>query len=586
MLLLNKTLLKMARGLWRWIFIITALKLVVLVGTALFARSIGSFLGSLDAPAMTAQQMQGAILSALLAAVLMLAAELLIGEAEYRCTAKARLKLRRQIFAKALELDVGSIEKIGPVSAITASVDGVEAMQVYYSKYLPGLLYCLLAPFYLFWQMQAYSLPAAAVLFAVSLVLMPANNFFRQHIEKLKGEYWDSMEDLTGYYLESVQGLSTLKLFGQDGPRTARLREKADTFNQKIMAVMTVNFRSFLLSDGLIYGAITLAIVIVGVQLARGHVGISGALTVLLLSFGFFTSVRQLMNATHSALAGVAAADKVSRLLDIDTSRPYDPAIPQENPPYPGIRMENITFAYAGRSAALRGLSLSIPRGKTTALVGLSGCGKSTVAGLLMRFFDAADGSIVLEGRDYRTFTPEALRRHIILVPQTVSLFAGSVRDNLLLAAPGAPDSALLEALEQVRLKDWVLAQPDGLSTDVGDAGQKLSGGQRQKIGIARALLCQAPYIIFDEATSSVDIESEQEIWSCIEELANTRTLLIISHRLSTIRHADNIYVLERGQVAQCGTHAQLMAEPGLYRQLVEEQTRLERQGEEELRHA
>lgn len=558
---------------------------MVLVGTAWFAQSIGGFLGSLSSPTMTGADMRAAIVSALLAALLMLAAELLIGELEYRCTAQARLSLRRQIFAKALELDVGNIEKVGPVSAITASVDGVESMQVYYSKYLPGLLYCLIAPFYLFWQMQQYSLPVAIFLFVVSLVLMPLNNLFRKHIESLKGEYWDSLEDLTGYYLESVQGLTTLKLYNQDQQRTEGLKTKADNFNRKIMDVMKVNFRSFLLSDGLIFGSVAASVVLVGHSLAQGLVSFPSALTVLLLSFGFFASVRQLMSVTHTALLSVAAADKVSRLLNMDTTRPYDPSIPPEDKPYPGIRIEGVSFSYPGRAATLQNLNLEIPRGKTTALVGLSGCGKSTTAGLLMRFFDPSSGRILMEGRDLLSLTPEELRRKIIMVPQTVSLFSGTLRENLCLAAPDASEQALWEALDDVWLKDWVLEQPLGLDTDVGDAGQKLSGGQRQKIGIARALLCQAEYIVFDEATSSVDLESEQEIWRCIDSLAQTRTLIIISHRLSTIRGADNIYVLDRGQVAQQGTHAQLMAESGLYRRLVEEQTLLEQQGEEGLHH-
>lgn len=585
MLLLNKTLLQLAKGLWGWILSITALKLVVLVGTALFAQSIGGFLGTLDSPSLTGEAMGAAIRSALLAALLMLAAELLIGELEYRCTAQARLSLRRKIFAQALALGVGHIERVGPVSAITAAVDGVESMQVYYSKYLPGLLYCLIAPFYLFWQMRQYSLPVAGFLLAVSLVLMPVNNLFRKHIEALKTEYWDSLEDLTGYYLESVRGLTTLKLYNQDQRRTDGLRDKADRFNRKIMDVMKINFRSFLLTDGLIFGAVAVSVALAGHQLAQGNISFSAALTVLLLAFGFFASVRQLMSVTHTALLSVAAADKVSRLLEMDTSRPYDPHLPPEDNPFPGLRMEGITFAYPGRAPALRNLTLEIPRGKTTALVGLSGCGKSTVASLLMGFFDPAAGRILLEGRDTRSFTPAQLREKRILVPQTVSLFSGTIRDNLLLAAPQATDQELLEALEEVWLKDWVLAQPLGLDTDVGDAGQKLSGGQRQKIGIARALLCQAEYILFDEATSSVDLDSEREIWRCIDALAKTRTLLIISHRLSTIQGADQIYVLDRGQVAQRGTHRQLMAEGGLYRRLVEEQQMLEHQGEEGLRH-
>ena len=249
------------------------------------------------------------------------------------------------------------------------------------------------------------------------------------------------------------------------------------------------------------------------------------------------------------------------------------------------IVFDHVKFAYREGESVLEDVSFTARQGEVTALVGLSGSGKSTIASLLMRFYDWEKGYILLEGRDLVSLTPEELRRRVILVPQTVSLYSGTIRENLRMAAPSATDGELLEALDQVCLKEWVLSQPEGLDTFVGDAGGKLSGGQRQKIGIARALLCRAEYILFDEATSSVDLESEQEIWRCIDSLAQTRTLIIISHRLSTIRGADNIYVLDRGQVAQQGTHAQLMAEPGLYRRLVEEQTLLEQQGEEGLHH-
>lgn len=586
MLLLNKTLLRMARGLWRWILLITGLKLAALIGLTAFARIISSFLGNVNSPELTAADAGQAILSALLAAAAMLLSELLTGEVEYRCTAKARQSLRAGIFSKVLALDVGNIEKIGPVSAITSSVDGVESMQVYYSKYLPGLLYSLIAPFYLFFQLQQVSFSSAILLFAVSLLLFPVNNIFRRHIEKLKTEYWSSLEDLTGYYLESVQGLTTLKLFGRDENRTRVLAEKSRGFNNKIMDVMKVNFSSFLLTDGLIYGAVVVVAAIAAWQLLNGNLSLSDGLMVLLLSFGFFGSVRQLMSATHSALAGVSAADKVERLLTVDTSRPYHPDMPEEENPYDGIRLEHVSFRYQERNAALKDISLEIPKGKVTALVGLSGSGKSTIAALLMRFYDLENGRILLEGRDYTSFTPEELRRRVIMVPQTVHLYSGTLAENLRMAAPAATDEELMEVLREVRLKEWVLSQPDGLNTSVGDAGGKLSGGQRQKIGIARALLCKAEYIIFDEATSSVDMESEREIWSCIDELSQTRTLIIISHRLSTIQNADVIYVLENGQIAQKGIHEELMQKTGLYRQLVEEQAKLEQIGEEEILHA
>lgn len=580
MLLLNRTLIRMAKGLWGWIFLITALKLGTLIGTALFAGILSGTLGSLTALDMTAAKAGTAVLNALLTAVAMLVCELLTGEAVYRCTAKARQTLRTEIFSKVLELDVGNVEKIGPVSAITSSVDGVEAMTVYYSQYLPGLLYSILAPIYLFFQLKNVSLPVAVVLFALSIVIMPVNNIYRKHIESLKSDYWNSLEDMTGYYLENVQGLTTFKLYGQDERRTDGLRAKAENFNRRIMDVMKVNFQSFLLTDGLIYAGVVLSTVIAGQQLLSGSISFASALMVLMLSFGFFSSVRQLMGATHSALAGVSAADKVEKLLAIDTTRPYHPEIKKESPAYAGIEIRHAVFSYSARKTAIRDVSLKIPRGKMTALVGLSGCGKSTIASLLMRFSDLESGSILIDGQDYTSIKPEDLRKKIIMVPQYVSLFSGTIAENLRIAAPNATDEELLQALSDVRLKDWVTAQPEGLNTPVGDAGSRLSGGQRQKIGIARALLCRAEYIIFDESTSSVDVESEREIWNCIGELALTRTLIIISHRLSSIRNADCIYVLENGKIAESGVHDTLMHNDGLYRKLVTEQLELEKQGE------
>lgn len=580
MLLLNRTLIRMAKGLWGWIFLITALKLGTLIGTALFAGILSGTLSSLTALDMTAAKASTAVLNALLTAVAMLVCELLTGEAVYRCTAKARQTLRTEIFSKVLELDVGNVERIGPVSAITSSVDGVEAMTVYYSQYLPGLLYSILAPIYLFFQLKNVSLPVAVVLFALSIVIMPVNNIYRKHIESLKSDYWNSLEDMTGYYLENVQGLTTFKLYGQDERRTDGLRAKAENFNRRIMDVMKVNFQSFLLTDGLIYVGVVLSTVIAGQQLLSGSISFASALMVLMLSFGFFSSVRQLMGATHSALAGVSAADKVEKLLAIDTTRPYHPEIKKESPAYAGIEIRHAVFSYSARKTAIRDVSLKIPRGKMTALVGLSGCGKSTIASLLMRFSDLESGSILIDGQDYTSIKPEDLRKRIIMVPQYVSLFSGTIAENLRIAAPNATDEELLQALSDVRLKDWVTAQPEGLNTPVGDAGSRLSGGQRQKIGIARALLCRAEYIIFDESTSSVDVESEREIWNCIGELALTRTLIIISHRLSSIRNADCIYVLENGKIAESGVHDTLMHNDGLYRKLVTEQLELEKQGE------
>lgn len=578
MLLINKTMLDLSKGLRRYIICIALLKVAVLAATAQFAQNISAFMGNMLAPSMTAADLKGAILSAFFAAAIMLIGELVIGEIEFRCTAKSRILLREKIFSKMLELDVGNIEKIGATRAVTDAVDGVESMQIYYSKYLPGLLYSLLAPIYLFFRLKDVSFKVALLLFIVSFIIMPINNIFRKMIDTLKKEYWGSFSDLTAYYLESLRSLTTIKLFNQEGNRFETLKTKAYNFKSIIMKTMKMNFSSFLLTDTMIYAAVFIAAIMTCGEVVKGNLSLSGALMVLMLSYSFFTAVRSLMNATHQALTGVAAAQNVAEILDIDTSRPYHAQDKKENAD--GIVLKDVDFSYDKKRKILSDVNIDIEKGKMTAFVGKSGCGKSTIASLLMRFLDADSGKITIDGTNYISISPEELRKNIVMVPQTVTIFTGTIRENLLIANPTATDEEMWQALEDAKLADWVKSLPEGIDTQVGDAGGKLSGGQRQKTGIARALLKNAPYIIFDEATSSVDINSENEIWDCINSLAPKRTPIVISHRLSTIGKADMIYVINGGKVREKGNHRQLMAENGLYKDLVTEQLRLENHGE------
>ncbi len=576
MLFMNKTLLRLARGLWLWILAIAGVSFLTLVGTTALAEIIAGFLGSLFEPQEALSSAGSAIRGALLVALFTFCAQMGKGLLEYKTAAEARTSMRRMIFSRVLELDAGGIEKIGPVSAITASVDAVEQMQMYFSTYLPSLICSILAPVYLFFHLKNISMPVALLLLAVSLVLLPVNNLFRCRIEQIRKTYWKSLDDMTGYYMDSLRGLTTLKLFDRDQEHSRILGEKADILNYNINCFMKVNFTSFLVTEAMIYAAILFALVNSAGRIADGSMTIAQALIVLMLSYSYFSAAKELMNASHSALTAIAAAGKVEEILDTDTSRPYDPALPADPKQFEGIRMDHVSYGYEGRSRALQDISLTVPKGKTVAMVGLSGCGKSTTASLLMRFCDPLSGNIYIEGKDYCSMKPEELRKHIAMVPQQVNLFSGTIRENLLLADPGAKDAALLEALEEAGLGAFIRSQSKGLDSDVGNAGSSLSGGQRQKMGIARALLSRAEYMIFDEATSSVDPQSEKEIWETIGHLAESRTLIIISHRMSSVQTADCIYVLRDGRVAQHGTHEALMAEGGLYKELVVRQQAME----------
>lgn len=576
MLLLNKTLLRLARGLWQWILAIAAVSFLTLVGTTALAEIVSQFLGSLFEPQVVLSTVKSAVGAAFLASVFTFLAQLVKGLIEYKTAAKARSTMRKTIFSKVMELDAGSIEKIGPTSAITAAVDAVEQMQAYFSSYLPSLIFSVIAPIYLFFHLKNISLIVAVLLLFVSLILFPLHNVFRGKIEALRKTYWRSLDDMTGYYMDGLRGLTTLKLFDRDREHSRVLGEKADVLNKNINAFMKINFTSFLMTELLIYAAITVSLVICITGMRNGDITIAQALTVLMLSYSYFSAIRQLMSASHSALTAISAAGKVEEILQTDTSRPYNPELPADPEHFDGIRMEHVSYGYEGRSRALQDVSLTIPRGSSVALVGLSGCGKSTAASLLMRFCDPDQGTIFIEGKEYRSVTPQQLRTNIAMVPQQVNLFSGTIRENLLLTDPNANDEKLKEALSEAGLGSFLKTLPKGLDSDVGNAGAALSGGQRQKMGIARALLSEAQYMIFDEATSSVDPQSEREIWETIGRLSKTRTLIIISHRMSTIQNANCIYVLEKGVVAQRGSHAELMQQGGLYRELVTRQQAME----------
>lgn len=577
MLLLDKTLLKMTKGLWGWILSLVVIRVCSLVMITSFATRISYFLGNMMNPTFTHDEIRNVVIQILVVSVLIFVFQFIQGELEYRAQAAARSSIRQKLFTKTMSLDAGYIEKIGPNSAITSAVDGVEQMQVYYSVYLPSLLFSVIAPIYLFTKIYPSSFLIACILLIVSFVLLPLHNVFRYRIEKLRKTYWVSLEDMTGYYLDSIRGLSTLKLFDQSDKHAEVLGEKAEYLNHQINEFMKVNFTSFLVTEGIIYITLFVCVLIAVSSLSNQTMELSTVLMILLLGYSYFGSIRQLMSATHDALTAVSAASRAEEILAVKTTE-----IKQEKQPIPyqdGIVLKDVSFSYEGRKEVLHHVNIKIEKSKTTALVGLSGCGKSTIASMLMKFIYPASGAVYLNGIDYACMNREEIGKHIVMVPQTVNLFSDTIRNNLLLANPSATDEKLWQVLEEVSLDKHIRRMKDGLDTMVSESGSNLSGGQKQMMGIARALLTDAEYIIFDEATSAVDPESEKIIWQCIEKLSKKRTLIIISHRLSAIRNADQIIVLQSGVVEEVGNHEQLMKNHGLYRTLVEEQNELEVQG-------
>ena len=574
MLLLDKTLLKMTKGLWGWILSLVVIRVCSLVMITSFATRISYFLGNMMNPSFTRDEIRNVVIQIIIVSVLIFVFQFIQGELEYRSQAAARSSIRQKLFIKTMSLDAGYIEKIGPNSAITSAVDGVEQMQVYYSVYLPSLIFSVIAPIYLFTKIYPSSFLIACILLVVSFVLLPLHNIFRYRIEKLRKSYWVSLEDMTGYYLDGIRGLSTLKLFDQSDKHAEVLGEKADYLNHQINEFMKVNFTSFLVTEGIIYITLFICVLIAVTGLSNQAMELSSVLMILLLGYSYFGSIRQLMSATHDALTAVSAASRAEEILAVKTVE-----IKQEgkhNMSQDSIVLEDVSFSYEDRKEVLHHVNIKIEKSKITALVGLSGCGKSTVASMLMKFIYPSSGAVYLNGKDYACMNRKEIGEYIVMVPQTVNLFSDTIRNNLLLANPSATDEKLWQVLREVSLDKHIRRMSEGLDTMVSESGSNLSGGQKQMMGIARALLTDAEYIIFDEATSAVDPESEKIIWQCIEKLSKKRTLIIISHRLSAIRHADQIIVLQAGVVEEVGNHEELMKNHGLYRTLVEEQNELE----------
>nr|MCR4893134.1 ATP-binding cassette domain-containing protein [Eubacteriales bacterium] len=379
------------------------------------------------------------------------------------------------------------------------------------------------------------------------------------------------------YFLESLEGMTTLKLMNRDREHAENIRTRSFNYYYMIVKTMRISFYSTILTQAFIYGGMLWSTLILIRSCSAGTITMAAAFYALMLAYNFFAPVKDLINTGHTAMNGVAAASNIFSFLDLDPSAvPVDTSrekCSDEN----GLVITNAHFGYTPDREVIRGVDMRFEKGKTTALVGASGCGKSTMVNLMMHFNDLSEGNIYLEGTDICAVSHDELRKRISLVPQSTYIFSGNVRDNLKIVDPSLTDEEMLRVMKIVKLD--ALIDKDGLDTDVGEGGARLSGGQRQKIGIARALLADTEYMIFDEATSNVDASSEDDIWDTIQSLSGVKTLIIISHRLSTVRHADRIYVMKNGAVAEEGTHDALMKLDGIYAGLVREQNILENYG-------
>lgn len=490
----------------------------------------------------------------------------------YLSSRTVKSTLRREIYQKLLRLGASYREQARTSEVVQVAVEGVEQLETYFAAYLPQFFYAMLAPVTLFIVLCFVSVPAALVLLVCVPLIPVAIAAVQTWAKKLLSKYWGQYTQLGDTFLENLQGLTTLKIYQTDGLRHQKMNEESEKFRRITMKVLTMQLNSITIMDFIAYGGAALGMIMAATQYAAGNIGFSGAVLIVLLSADFFLPMRQLGSFFHVAMNGMAASDKIFRLLDLPDA-PSSTKVPTDNV---DIALRDVHFSYEEGREILRGVDLQLPRGSFTALVGESGCGKSTIAALLMGRNRHYTGEITLGGIPLAEMNEEALLKTVTYVGHDSVLFKGSVRDNLLMGAPDADDNALWDVLRRVNLADFLRGEK-WLDTRLNEEGTNFSGGQRQRLALARALLHDSPVYLFDEATSGIDVESENDIMAQIHALAKTKTVLLISHRLANVQSADRIDVLRDGQIVESGTHEQLLLKHGAYAALWEGQQALEK---------
>ena len=523
--------------------------------------------------------LDGPILAIALVMVLRGAAEHWRAVVAHETAARVQKALRRTLYDRIAALGPGTVGRQRSGALTLSMIDGVEQLETYFGQFLPQFLIALLSPLLIFAVVAFIDLPVALVMLAFALLALFAPGLWhkwdvRNSIGRMK-----AYASFASEFLDSIQGLATLKAFGQGKARADKLEVEARDLFRRTMWVLGTNALARGITDIAIAGGAATALIYGAARVESGAMSLTSLLVILMLGIEIFRPMRELRTVLHQGMVGLSAAQGIYRILDDKPGVADAPPAPLDKALAPVIAFEDVRFAYPGtRRTVHDGLSFRAEAGERLGLVGPSGGGKSSIVRLLLRFYDPEAGRITLGGHDLRTLSFAQIRSLISVVNQDTFLFHGTVEDNIRLGRPGASQQELEDAARAANIHAFIQSLPQGYATIIGEKGIKLSGGQRQRLAIARALLRDTPILVLDEALSAVDAENEAVIQEALDRLMRGRTTLILAHRLSSVIDCDRILVLDGGHVAEQGRHEALMREGGLYAGLMAEQAR-ERHG-------
>lgn len=488
----------------------------------------------------------------------------------------ARVQLRELIYKKLLTLDTGYSSVESTSAVVQVMVEGIEQLEIYFGKYLSQFIYALLVPITLFIFMSFISIKAALV-FILCVPLIPLSIVAIMKIAKrILKNYWKSYSNLGGTFLENLQGLTTLKVFNIDEQKHIRMNEEAEGFRKITMKVLSMQLNSITIMDLVAFGGSAAGTIVALIQFSRGEILIGSLLIIILLSSEFFIPLRLLGSYFHIAMNGMAASDRMFGILDAEEKN-KEIKIPEDTRfDELAVAVKNVSFSYDGERKVLNNINMEISPKGLVAIVGESGSGKSTIASLILNSHTVTDGEILINDTNVENIASGCIYENIALVSTNSYIFNGTILDNLLMGNKDASKKQIEEALKTARLYDFVKSLKDGLSTNVGEGGNALSGGQKQRLALARAVLADRRMIIFDEATSNIDVESEESIWEAIYELSKEKTILVISHRLANVKEAKEIYVMNKGNLVEKGNHEELNKLNGYYSSMIKNQNKLE----------